>query len=320
MYSTADHWFPKVVKDDAVCTTDSSISSARIHVPYLALISGFSASGNVAFITKISSAPEKTPKMNVDVDKGGEKYNLMVDSYLNRLEFVGAYMTDLNNDDAVWMAALSPSAFNTQVAVEVEDLDKDDLESEFVDPGTQINCDKPSTQYNAWINGELISYSKKYDSELGEYPSATEYLDSWNGQKIRPQDTPNASGWGTCPKVQPTTSAYLSTINAPVISFQKFEDNFKDTSDDPIIILVEWMAAGGGATNIVNADQSINLNEHTIIFDVTAEDSDSVEVNLEDNPEFFEDVIVEYNNVEEVLSAEFMQDIKINLDNFPLIF
>ena len=48
-------------------------------------------------------------------------------------------MTDSSIDDAVWMTVVfDPSAFNTHVAVEVEDADKGNVESEIVDPETFI--------------------------------------------------------------------------------------------------------------------------------------------------------------------------------------
>jgi len=42
----------------------------------------------------------------MNVDEGGEEDNMMIDPDPNGLEFLGAYMADLNADDAVWMAAV----------------------------------------------------------------------------------------------------------------------------------------------------------------------------------------------------------------------
>ena len=60
----------------------------------------------------------------------------------------------------------------------------------------------------------------------------------------------------------------------------------------------------------------MNLNEHTLAFNVADEDedSDNLEETFEVNSEFFEDTIVEENKVDENLSTKFMQEHKINLD------
>ena len=93
--------------------------------------------------------------MNVDV--GGKEDNMMVGPDLNGLEFVGAYMADLNNDDTVWMAAISDlSEFNTKLVVVVENANKNKLESKFVNPATQTDHDDRCIQDNIWMDGNLV--------------------------------------------------------------------------------------------------------------------------------------------------------------------
>ena len=59
------------------------------------------------------------------------------------LEFMGVYMANLNTDDTVRIPAVSdPFSFNTHMAVESEDTDKGNLESEIVDPETSISSDQ----------------------------------------------------------------------------------------------------------------------------------------------------------------------------------
>ena len=112
MHFTANHRFPKVVEENVVSTIDSSISKEGSSVSDQSSTFVSSVSENIASITKLPSVPEKALKMKVD--KGEEEDNLMVDPDSNGLEFLGAYMAELNTDDAVWMAAVSdPSHFNT---------------------------------------------------------------------------------------------------------------------------------------------------------------------------------------------------------------
>ena len=81
---------------------------------------------------------------------------------------------------------------------------------------------------------------------------------------------------------------------------------------------MEWMPAGGGATNIVHTDQSVNSNEYTLAFNIADEDedSDNLEETFEVSSEFFEDAIGEENKIHENFSAEFMQENKINIGTF----
>ena len=159
------------------------------------------------------------------------------------------------------------------------------------------------------MNGELVPWNQRKDSGRGEYPSVAENPDSSNG-------------WGACPQGQPIASAYLATINIPTAFLKKIDDDPKDMcsslpfSNNPSISLVEWMAAGGGAMNIVYNDQSVDLSVHYIIFNFLAEVYDGVQEDLEEDPVFFEDAIVEKNVVDENLSAEFMHVNKINRDTF----
>ena len=100
------------------------------------------------------------------------------------------------------MAAVSDlSAFNTKLAVVVEDAGKGELESEFVNLGTQANCYNLSTQDNVWIDGEIIPEGQKIDGGWGEYPSVTKNPDTWNRWGTCPQVSPTTIGWGTCPKL-----------------------------------------------------------------------------------------------------------------------
>ena len=80
--------------------------------------------------------------------------------------------------------------------------------------------------------------------------------------------------------------------------------------------LVEWMAAGGDAIHIFHNDQSVNLNKHYIAFNFISDVSEGVQENIEDYSKCFEDIFVEENEVDEIFSAEFMQDNKIDLDTF----
>ena len=111
-------------------------------------------------------------------------------------------------------------------------------------------------------------------------------------------------------------------MNVPAASLQKIENNLKDmwpnfpSSNNPSMSLVEWMATGGDSMNIVHNYQSNNLNEHSITFNFSTEDSESVQDDLEDDPRFFEDDILEENQVDNIFSAEFMQENKINRDTF----
>ena len=114
--------------------------------------------------------------------------------------FVGAYMADLNTDDTVWMTAIpNLYALDAHVAVEVEDANEGDLESEIGDPETLIPPDQAdvngnpqeltgvtwcnrkvididiSTHDNVWINGELISWG---------YHQVNRELVPWNQRKM----------------------------------------------------------------------------------------------------------------------------------------
>ena len=76
------------------------------------------------------------------------------------------------------------------------------------------------------------------------------------------------------------------------------------------------MADGEYAMNTVHSDRSIDLNEHYITFNFPAEVSEDVQEDLEDNSKFFEDAIMEENEVDENLSPEFMQENEIIRDTF----
>ena len=116
-HSFKDHRFPRSVGSDTESTTDSTLSGGRESG---STSGSSSAAGNVASFTRLSPVTD-TQITEIKKKEKTEENNLHVDSDPDGLEFVGAYIADINVNGEAWMATVQdPSSLTLQVGDTLE--------------------------------------------------------------------------------------------------------------------------------------------------------------------------------------------------------